>query len=1075
MRKLPDLFDGFLVNWRGSVGRNGKHRWIVPEFKKTQIRLLVFKDHDVRGKTLLFDSKSIKLIDEKQEEENKQTGARRSLLRTYSPRKPSGLIDSKESITSDSEQPNNTSPKTSRYQFQRPGSDVKMLGEMMFGCIPMSYRGTSLKVHYIRYPPQLVFTKVFVPSKTARGSSGEVDLYDSCSLQSLSCSDCSSARQITCTQRNNVDIARSVPVDMPKPYRSHNDTDDSGLSGSLASSGSFTPFPSPGNSSINSNSYNSLHRRWIRSQQTCLEFGVRQRTDDGCHQTPEPMPASQRKQKIGIGVVFDLFGEREEEKNTKFQQFFFSHITLFEGHVEKLKCQIERAMSNKREFVHIVMEGLDRFRTEVFDLYTAARLPDPVWLGMMSISDNRQTICQHFVNDFINVIQKCDTKSTNFFISTLITTVLTYHLAWVPTVTPAGAIPSRTYLDKHSAKWLDALAKSHPYNPLWAQLSDLYGAIGYPLKLARTVVVGKKQELVNKVLRILSYFIRCSEVFECTKNDIFLDADDATDRGADQIGYRGEMSLIEEESNSENSNQTTPVKTLGLNKDLQRVTEVSSPAGSVPLSKTPDSQVADVNDGSVVRCRLSTVDFVEPKIENIVHVRRSAGDRSDDVVETETAAPPVAAKKATYVRLPSKESSIVNAMEDCFDGECEAKTIDDISYEDRVTQYLAECEQFKGSMDIPDDDPEISSFSDNAESRLRFGDCRDERSNEKPAATSAARCDRSTESPISISDKQSDYVVTPTPENIERFESSDCSSLSAPTTVTPRKVTPSAELVMSSEKSSTPTPENVNKTVVEHDANPSAAGSVQTSEQPRSRHNSGDRVSRQVSKTSIPGRCRSVTPTELGRRRHVSTNSVESEVFDPFINMKEIQMPRFEGENEVRSFDTNFGHSLMAGYMDHYVADFVLHGTSETSFYARLLNDLSLNAQATVLDETVKEAVCIVANCDDWSVKLISSNGMNVEKVPGIRQTSSQLVGHLIESVNDMWKMKMTADFCLMHLEDRLQEIYFKSRMIAEYLRDQKKVDVDEMTKMLGFHSSDLQLLLAVAQTHSPELAFQLS
>jgi hypothetical protein len=45
---------------------------------------------------------------------------------------------------------------------------------------------------------------------------------------------------------------------------------------------------------------------------------------------------------------------------------------------------------------------------------------------------------------------------------------------------------------------------------------DLYGAIGYPLKLARTVVVGKKADLVKKLLYILTYFIRCSDVQENT-------------------------------------------------------------------------------------------------------------------------------------------------------------------------------------------------------------------------------------------------------------------------------------------------------------------------------------------------------------------------------------------------------------------------------------------------------------------------------------------------------------------------------------------------------------------------------
>jgi hypothetical protein len=61
---------------------------------------------------------------------------------------------------------------------------------------------------------------------------------------------------------------------------------------------------------------------------------------------------------------------------------------------------------------------------------------------------------------------------------------------------------------------LDALSKSHPYNPLWAQLGELYGALGFPMKIAKTVVTSgaKKLELLNRILRSLTYFIRCSEV-----------------------------------------------------------------------------------------------------------------------------------------------------------------------------------------------------------------------------------------------------------------------------------------------------------------------------------------------------------------------------------------------------------------------------------------------------------------------------------------------------------------------------------------------------------------------------------
>lgn len=45
-------------------------------------------------------------------------------------------------------------------------------------------------------------------------------------------------------------------------------------------------------------------------------------------------------------------------------------------------------------------------------------------------------------------------------------------------------------------------------------LGDLYGAIGSPVRLSRTVVVGRRQELVQRLLYVLTYFIRCSELLE---------------------------------------------------------------------------------------------------------------------------------------------------------------------------------------------------------------------------------------------------------------------------------------------------------------------------------------------------------------------------------------------------------------------------------------------------------------------------------------------------------------------------------------------------------------------------------
>jgi hypothetical protein len=39
-----------------------------------------------------------------------------------------------------------------------------------------------------------------------------------------------------------------------------------------------------------------------------------------------------------------------------FENFFFSHITLLEGHLEKLKLSVEKAHYNRGKFIDIVTE-----------------------------------------------------------------------------------------------------------------------------------------------------------------------------------------------------------------------------------------------------------------------------------------------------------------------------------------------------------------------------------------------------------------------------------------------------------------------------------------------------------------------------------------------------------------------------------------------------------------------------------------------------------------------------------------------------------------------------------------------
>lgn len=56
-----------------------------------------------------------------------------------------------------------------------------------------------------------------------------------------------------------------------------------------------------------------------------------------------------------------------------------------------------------------------------------------------------------------------------------------------------------------------------------------------------------------------------------------------------------------------------------------------------------------------------------------------------------------------------------------------------------------------------------------------------------------------------------------------------------------------------------------------------------------------------------------------------------------------------------------------------------------------------------------------------------------------------------------------------MHLEDKLKEIYLKSLVLSEILKDRRKPLLKyELAKMLSVEESDIPLLLSVASTHTP-------
>lgn len=766
-------------------------------------------------------------------------------------------------------------------------------------------------------------------------------------------------------------IAHSLPMDMP--LRNYDTEEDSGMA-SITSSDSYTmSFPSPGSSTASS--YNSLHRRWMRAQKTSLESRGRKGSQEAVGPDTSSLPRS-RRHKLGMAVLFNLWND--DEKNSTFLSFFFAHIPLFEGHLEKLSQVANHAFNNKKSFISIVMEGLEILRNDLFDLYTAPRLPEPVWLSMMAHSNYKYVHCNKFMQLFTTLVDKFENKDTHFFVSTVISAVLTYHLAWVPTVTPTGGATSKKYMDKHSAKWLDALAKTHPYNPLWAQLGDLYGSIGNPLRLSRTIVTGKKSDLVSKLLHILSYFIRCSEVHENTElgnvalaldGVSFEDSSTECERTLSDIISMDRESVLETHMNLLNDFRCSDTE-----KSEASLFQTIDKNYSIP--KTNESQLCESN----------------------FHVGQATSlDSHTDMLAMTSGSNDVSALCPNPKKSRSKLSEQL-AQHDFK--QFASKSTPSISDIQKI--FLKE-----GSSNLLD-----KYFNENG-----------------------------TES------KTTDDIAEGTGQSLPLVDVWSTSTSTSTSVITTSSTFPGDEDPLQESQPSLSTTSSKTSLSTNQSTSNSTATKVT--------------LARSVSSLS-----------EASRSRHLSSASTcnhDVDLIDPLLTCKELPMPKCNTQGTrkaVSSFAKNFGRSLFADYSDHYMSDFVLHGTSCTEFTRKMNKDLQQAVQHSILDEPISEAVCIVADTDNWSVNIASS--CHLDKCP-LPCSASRLVCDMVESVSELWKLKMSPEFCMMHLEDRLQEIYFKSMMLVEYAHVNNKPCMKELTTMLGFDASDMTLLLAVASTHSSQ------
>ena len=98
------------------------------------------------------------------------------------------------------------------------------------------------------------------------------------------------------------------------------------------------------------------------------------------------------------------------------------------------------------------------------------------------------------------------------------------------------------------------------------------------------------------------------------------------------------------------------------------------------------------------------------------------------------------------------------------------------------------------------------------------------------------------------------------------------------------------------------------------------------------------------------------------KQRHISSNSLGENC-----NAQELPLIELKIEqNLVRStrIQDNFGYSLLAGFCEKFVFEFVLHGTSDKTFLDSIHQSLKFSKQNSILDCPIDEAIYIVADID---------------------------------------------------------------------------------------------------------------
>ncbi|XP_026328787.1 folliculin-interacting protein 1 isoform X2 [Hyposmocoma kahamanoa] len=1036
---------------------------ITPE----QVRLLLFKECDWRGRKLLFDSSTIDKVP-----------ASKNDKAIRQPDDAPCIVEVANGYS---------------YVYKGPATDASVLGEMIFGAVAMNYKGVSLKIHIMEEPRRLMCAKVFCVPTSHRISRVDRKISEVNSTEDI--------RRYSTPL--NVPALREEGVELSFTL----DRGDSGFCGDQSSYGSVGSmcdyfsmfdiwdrnnnqedfcFHSPPGRKLSTSSNGSWQRRTFQNMATKFELGRQSSnllsvptassnvtsndsqvfSSSSASGTSDSLTSSvfnvpQKKNKLGLALLITVSDSSEMDEVRRCVE----HSPQLQALVCRLRLATLAAGAGNT-FVSTLQHATVDAARWLSDLLYGPRVPS-TWL-LLSRSDGRRATRQAdaLLADLCSVLSVADTKHTNFFISTLLTHVLTYHLGWVTTVSPYDTpIPQ-----KHGPDYPSASKRT--YNALWAQLSDLCGSIGFPPRAARTIISGTTNaQFVNRLLVVLTYFMRSGDIrksnFEfrdcVVKETKVISVNTPEMSGLRRVttvntfrdGIHGKTlnvpsvnTLVSDSSSSPTystlvasdtcSKRSATLASLGQKLSTGSNIAVSSKPMTSQLKRNPTMMLSPQgSSGSSLDSSASE----EPEPEQKVVFVLGDDEKLIGLKNKSNGGKSVKRSSKVHNEPVNLEGDKQKTDDVCSKENCDQKSKNSGSPSKCCGQTLQHSKLIKhsGFKFEFDKYPQIVTNymkSKNLEilDRHYIG---------KPGN-------------LKLDNYQFDpMVVPPIPEEkceicykCQQMES----MLQTPTNA--------SEMEYMNDMPRQSEPQFAKVSIVnERDENREI--SPKTFVRKRKENTIVVNIKKQEESKPLSSGSPEMSRLEIRRAERAKERERELQVRQ----VLEFPMPNIRSAPERDKIQTGFDATLLGGVTDHYVPDLILQGTiaSPQSWETELKRDLDLTSYLNKTLESPVQAVAIIGDTSTWEVRVVGrdcgTSGM------------SSLVGTMLDALPAMWKAKVPAHQCLLFLESKLREFCVLSKTLADMLMSTDLCDIATLTKSLNIGVNDVPLLLAVATTHTPQVA----